>query len=41
MIGFACVTNDKTHANKILSKVINFIENDTRLEIISEEIEII
>ncbi len=41
MIGFACVTNDTVHANKMISNVLNFIEGDTRVEIIDTEIEIL
>ena len=41
LIGFACVTNDTVHANKMVSNVLNFIEKDTRVEIIDTEIEIL
>lgn len=41
VIGFACVTNDTNHANQIISKVINFIDEDGRLEILEENIEIL
>ena len=41
LIGFACVTNDTVHANKMVSNVLNFIEGDTRVEIIGTEIEIL
>ena len=41
VIGFACVTNDSNHANQILSKVINFIDEDGRVEILEENIEIL
>ncbi len=41
IIGFACVTNDKNHANQILSNVIKFIDEDSRVEIIEEEKEIL
>ncbi|SHH60012.1 hypothetical protein SAMN02745135_01334 [Caloranaerobacter azorensis DSM 13643] len=40
-IGFACVTNDTSHANSIISNVINFIENDGRVEITNYDIEIL
>ncbi|NLJ98218.1 MAG: DUF503 domain-containing protein [Tissierellia bacterium] len=40
IIGFACVTNGTDHANQILSKVINFIDGDSRVEIIDYNIEI-
>ncbi len=41
VIGFACVTNDTIHANKQISNVLKFIEHDTRVEIINENIEIL
>lgn len=41
IIGFACVTNDKKHANQIVSKVINFIDQDGRVEILEQNIEIL
>jgi len=41
IIGFACVTNDKNHANQILSNVIKFIDEDGRVEIIGQEIELL
>lgn len=40
LIGFACVTNDSIHANKIISNVLSFIEGDVRIEITNSEIEI-
>ncbi len=39
VIGFACVTNDTSHANEVISKVINFIDGDSRVEIIEQTIE--
>lgn len=41
IIGFACVSNNTKHANQILSNVINFIDEDNRVEIIEHEIEIL
>ena len=41
VIGFACVTNDTSHANQVISNVIKFIDNDNRVEIIESTIEII
>ncbi|MBU5437848.1 DUF503 domain-containing protein [Tissierella sp. MSJ-40] len=41
IIGFACVTNDTSHANQILSNVIKFIDGDSRVEIINYNIEIL
>ena len=40
-LGLACVTNDKRAANRILSKVINFIEQNRSISLIDYEIEII
>jgi len=40
LIGFACVTNNTKHANEMISKVLNFIERNTSVEIINEDIEI-
>jgi len=33
-MGFSCVSNDASHAESMLSSVIRFIDNDTRVEII-------
>ncbi|NLW23527.1 MAG: DUF503 domain-containing protein [Tissierellia bacterium] len=41
VIGFACVTNNTAHANQIISKVIRFIDRDSRVEIIDYNIEIL
>ncbi len=41
IIGFACVTNDSQHANEIISKVIKFIDGDSRVEIIEYNIELL
>lgn len=41
VIGFAYVANDTGHVNEALSKVINFIDNDHRVEIIEKYIEIL
>lgn len=41
IIGFACVTNDTQHANQIVSKVIKFIDADSRVEIVDYTIEIL
>ncbi|HHV38820.1 MAG TPA: DUF503 domain-containing protein [Tepidimicrobium sp.] len=40
IIGFACVTNSTHHANRTLSKIINFIDGDGRVEIVDYNIEI-
>ncbi len=41
IIGFACVTNDLNLANQILSNVIKFIDEDSRVEILEVEKEIL
>ena len=41
IIGFSCVTNDTNHANQIISKVLKFIDRDSRVEIIDHNIEIL
>lgn len=41
LIGFACVTNDSAHANQTISKVLKFIDGDSRVEIIDYNIEIL
>lgn len=33
-LGFSCVTNETSHADSILSSVIQYIDNDGRVEII-------
>jgi len=40
-IGFACVTNDTTRANQIITNVLRFIEGDGRVEIVDHQIEIL
>lgn len=40
MVGFACVTNDANHANQIISKILKFIDGDSRVEIVDYNIEI-
>lgn len=40
VIGFACVSNNTAHVNEIISKVIRFIEGDSRVEIIDYNMEI-
>jgi len=41
VIGFACVTNDTQHANQVISNVIKFIDNDSRIEIVDANIEML
>lgn len=40
IIGICCVSNETSHANSMISNVINYIYNDGRVIIISENIEI-
>lgn len=39
-IGFSLVTNDSNHASQVIAKVINFVDGDSRVEILEENIEI-
>lgn len=41
LIGFACVSNKTKHVQSVISNVLDFIENDGRLEITEENIEIL
>ncbi len=41
IIGISCVSNDSIHAKQMLSNVTKFIERDSRVEIIRQEIEIL
>ncbi|WHH59907.1 DUF503 domain-containing protein [Petroclostridium sp. X23] len=41
VLGFCCISNDTAHANSMLSKIINFIENDGRVVIVDYSTEII
>lgn len=41
VIGFACVTNDASHANSIIDNVLNFMDNITDAVIDDVEIEIL
>lgn len=40
-IGFSITTNNSDHAREVISKVINFIDGDSRVEILEENIEIL
>lgn len=40
VIGFSIVSNETVQVNKVISNVLNFIENDGRVEIINNDIEI-
>ena len=39
-IGLAMVSNETTHLGKLMDKVVNFIENDGRVQIVNIEREI-
>jgi uncharacterized protein YlxP (DUF503 family) len=41
VIGFACVSNETSHANSMIDNVVNFIENNTDAEIGDVVIEIL
>ncbi|MBC8591468.1 DUF503 domain-containing protein [Lachnospiraceae bacterium NSJ-29] len=41
VIGFACVSNNSAHVNEVISKVIKFIDGDSRVEIINYNIELL
>lgn len=41
LIGFACVSNQTKHVQSVITNVIRFIDNDGRLEITAQEIEIL
>ncbi len=40
-IGLSIVTNSSNHAREVISKVVNFIDGDSRVEIIEQEVEIL
>ena len=41
VLGIACVTNETVHAHSIISTVVNFIERDTRVELVDYRVEIL
>jgi len=41
LVGFACVTNNSNHANQIISNVIKYVDEDSRVEIVDQNIEIL
>lgn len=41
VLGIACVTNETAHAHSIISTVVNFIEKDTRIELVDYRVEIL
>lgn len=40
-IGFSLITNNSNYASEVISKVINFIDGDSRVEILEQNIEIL
>lgn len=40
VVGFSTVSNNTAHANEVISKVMRFIEGDSRVEIIDYNMEI-
>lgn len=40
-IGFVCATNDSAHANSVISRVLNYIDRDSRIEILNTCVEIL
>ena len=39
VIGFACVTNEKRHADSMVQHILDFMEKNTEAELISAEYE--
>lgn len=40
VIGFACVTNEKRHADSMIQHILRFMEQNTEAEMISTEIDV-
>ena len=40
VIGFACVTNEKRHADSMIQHILDFMEKNTEAELISAEYEV-
>ncbi|MFV0314928.1 MAG: DUF503 domain-containing protein [Anaerotignum sp.] len=40
VIGFACVTNEKRHADTMIQNILRFMEQNTEAELISAEIDV-
>ena len=40
-LGFVCLSSSKTHAETMLSRVLDFVENNTEAEVYGIEIEIL
>lgn len=41
VIGFCCISNSTNHVRQILTNVVKFIDEDVRVEIIEEKIEVL
>lgn len=41
VVGIACISNDKRHANSQIDEVINFLYENTETEVMDVEIEIL
>lgn len=41
LIGFSCVSNSKRQVNSVIDKVINFILEDSRVEIVNKNLELL
>lgn len=41
VIGFGCISNSTNHVRQILTNVVKFIDEDVRVEIIEEKIEVL
>lgn len=39
-IAIACVSNERAHIDKTMNSILNFIDNDTRVEVVSCKLEI-
>ena len=40
-LGICCASNDKVHANRVLSEVVNFIEGNFQAELLDYSVEIL
>ena len=40
VVGFACVSNEKSHAERMLQHILDFMEKNTEAELISAEYEV-
>ena len=41
LLGICCASNDKVHANRMLSEVVNFVERNFEVELLDYSIEIL